>query len=285
MNKYGISMEHEKNLVMVTWDFTEKSVYAVEHAVQMSSMIKGEITVVHIVKKDQEIHDAEKLMAEEVKKKFSDPSLNFSFVVRTGNIFHTLGELATELNAVLVIMGTHGIVGMQKFLGSWALKVIASSKTPFIVVQESPKSEAMKNIVLPINYKRETKECVSWTNFFSRKFGTKFHLFRAKYADSNFRKGLDSNMFFITKYFSSKAIRFETQMAVGEEDFGKETIQYAKNVDADAILLMTTRDIGFADYVLGPQEQYIICNSERIPVICINPRPAKNVGGFSASGG
>lgn len=278
-------MEHEINLIMVTWDFTEKSVYAVEHAVQMSSMIKGEIAVVHIVKKDQEIAGTEKKMKEEVLKKFNDPALKFSFIVRSGSIFHTIGDLATELNALLVVMGTHGIVGMQKFLGSWALKVIASSKAPFIVVQESPKGEAMKNIVLPINYKRETKECVTWTHFFSRKFGTKFHLFRAKYSDSNFRKGLDSNMFFITKYFNSKAIKFEFQIAVGENDFGRETMQYAKTVDADAILLMTTRDIGFADYVLGPQEQYIIANSERIPVICINPRPAKIGGGFSASGG
>jgi nucleotide-binding universal stress UspA family protein len=278
-------MEHEMNLIMVTWDFTEKSVYAVEHAVQMSSMVKGEIAVVHIVKKDQEIADAEKKMKVEVLQKFNDPALKFSFIVRSGSIFHTIGDLASELNALLVVMGTHGIIGMQKFLGSWALKVIASSKAPFIVVQESPKTEPLKNIVLPINYKRETKECVSWTHFFSRKFGTKFHLFRAKYSDSNFRKGLDSNMFFITKYFNSKAIKFEFQIAVGENDFGKETIQYAKTVDADAILLMTTRDIGFADYVLGPQEQYIIANSERIPVICINPRPAKIGGGFSASGG
>jgi nucleotide-binding universal stress UspA family protein len=278
-------MEHEKNLIMVTWDFTEKNVYALEHAVQMSSMVKGEIAVVHIVKKDEEIEEAKKKMTDEVKGKFSDPTLNFSFIVRSGNIFHTIGELATELNAVLVVMGTHGITGMQKFLGSWALKVIASSKAPFIVVQESPKAEAMKNIIIPINYKRETKECVSWTLFFSRKFGTKFHLFRAKYTDSNFRKGIDSNMFFITKYFTSKSIRYETLMSVGEEDFAKETIQYAKKVDADAIMLMTTRDIGFTDYVMGAQEQYIIANSERIPVICINPRPAKIGGGFSASGG
>jgi hypothetical protein len=174
---------------------------------------------------------------------------------------------------------------MQKLLGSWALKVIASSKVPFIVVQESPRSEVMKNIILPVNYKQETKECVTWTHYFSRKFGTKFHLFKAKYSDTNFRKGLESNMLFITKYFNTKTVRYEAQMADGEEDFGRETIQYAKNVDADAILLMTTRDIGFTDYVLGAHEQYIIANAERIPVICINPRPAKIGGGFSASGG
>jgi nucleotide-binding universal stress UspA family protein len=278
-------MESEKNLIMVTWDFTEKSIYAVEHAILMSQMIKGEIAVIHIVKKEQEIPDAVKKLAEEVKKKFSDPSIKFSFVVRSGSIFHTIGELAAELNAVLVVMATHGMIGMQKFLGSWALKVIASSKAPFVVVQESPKNNYMKTIVLPVNFKRETKECITYTNFFSKKFGTKFNLFRAKYVDINFRKGLDSNMFFLTKYFNTKAIRFESQSATGVEDFGKETIQYTKQVEADAIMLMTTRDIGFTDYMIGAQEQYIIANSERIPVICINPRPAKNVGGFSASGG
>ena len=278
-------MEHEKNLIMVTWDFTEKSMFALEHAVQMSSMLKGEISVVHIVSKESEIQPTKKKMAEEVKRKFPDPSLVFNFIVRTGNIFHTIGEIATENNALLVIMGTHGIVGMQKFLGSWALKVVASSKAPFVVVQESPRSEPLKNIVLPVNFKKETKECVAWTNLFSKKFGTKFHLFKAKYTDSNYRKGLDSNIFFITKYFNSKAIRFESQASVGESDFGKESVQFAKKVEADAILLMTTRDIGFTDYVLGPQEQYIIANSEKIPVICINPRPAKVGGGFSASGG
>jgi nucleotide-binding universal stress UspA family protein len=278
-------MEHEKNNIMVTWDFTEKNLYALEHAVQMSSMIKGEISVVHIVKKDSEIADAKKLMTEEIRNKFSDPNLTFNFIVKAGSIFHTIGDIASEINAVLVIMGTHGIIGMQKFLGSWALKVVVSSKVPFIVVQESPKSEALKNIVLPINYKKATKECVSWTHFFSRKFGTKFHIFKAKYTDKNYRRGLDSNLFFITKYFNSKAIRFEIQGAVGESDFGKEAVNYAKTVDADAIMVMTTRDIGFTDYVLGPQEQYIIANNERIPVICINPRPAKIGGGFSASGG
>ncbi|NJK85048.1 MAG: hypothetical protein HC906_02810 [Bacteroidales bacterium] len=48
---------------------------------------------------------------------------------------------------------------------------------------------------------------------------------------------------------------------------------------------MTTRDINLADYVLGAQEQHIIANHEGIPVICINPKPAKIGGGFSTTGG
>lgn len=278
-------MEHDKSLIMVTWDFTEKSMFALEHAVQISSALKSEIAIVHIVKKDGEIKEAVDKMTAVIQQKFSDKNQSFQFIARAGTIFHTIAEIAAEINALLVIMGTHGIRGMQKFLGSWALKVVASSKAPFIVVQELPKGESFSNIVLPVSYRSEAKECVKWANFFSKRFNTKFIIFRAKYTDTKLHRGVDSNLLFITKYFASKAIRYELDAATGDHNFGNEAVSYAKKIDSDAILLMTTRDIGFADYVLGPQEQYIIANSEKIPVICINPRHAKLGGGFSASGG
>jgi nucleotide-binding universal stress UspA family protein len=278
-------MEQEKNLIMVTWDFTEKSIYALKHAINISNILKSEVALLHIVKKETEIAEAENKMAEAVQVVNADPSIHFRFIAREGNIFHTIGEVSTELNALMVVMGTHGIKGMQKLLGSWALKVITSSKVPFIVVQDLPKAEAFKNIIVPISYRREIKECISWAHFYSRMFNTKFWLIRAKYSDANFKRGVESNTYFLSKYFSTKNIRYEIKVADGETNFGNEIIVQAKQIEADSILVMTTRDIGFADYVLGPQEQYIIANSEKIPVICINPRPVKIGGGFSASGG
>jgi nucleotide-binding universal stress UspA family protein len=278
-------MEQEKNLIMVTWDFTEKNLYALKHAINISHILNSEVALLHVVKKESEIAEAEKKMAESIREFSADSSVKFRFIAREGSIFHTIGETATEINALMVIMGTHGIKGMQKLMGSWALKVIASSKAPFIVVQDAPKAEVFKNIVIPISYRREIKECISWTHFFSRTFNTKFILIRAKYTDSNFKRGVESNTYFLSKYFTTKNIRFEIKIADGESDFGNEIVNYAKQIETDAILVMTTRDIGFADYVLGPQEQYIIANSEKIPVICINPRPVKIAGGFSASGG
>jgi nucleotide-binding universal stress UspA family protein len=278
-------MEQEKNLIMVTWDFTEKSLFALKHAVNIAHIIKSEVALAHIVKKESEAIEAEKKMKESVSEIFPDSPVKFKYIVREGNIFHTISEIATEINTLMVVMGTHGIKGMQKFMGSWALKVIASSKAPFIVVQDSPRTEVFKNIVIPVTYRREIKECISWAHFFSRMFNTKFSIVRAKYSDSNFKRGVESNTYFLSKYFTTKNIRFDIKMSEGEGDFGNETVNYATQIEADAILVMTTRDIGFADYVLGPQEQYIIANSERIPVICINPRPVKIGGGFSASGG
>ena len=278
-------MENYSNLILVTWDFTEKSVYALDHAINIAKVINHDIALIHIVKKESEIADAEKKISDSVKDKFADVNVKPKIFVKAGNIFTTITELTTEIKARMTVMGTHGIKGMQKILGSWALKVIAGSKSPFIVVQDSPQKDTLKNIVLPITFRKENKECVNWANYFSKKFNTKFYIFKAKNTDPSYVKGVESNIYFINKFFNSKNIRFEIETATVGGDFASEAIAYAKKIDADAMLVMTTRDIKFTDYVLGAQEQYLIANPENIPVICINPRPMRIGGSFSASGG
>ena len=67
---------------------------------------------------------------------------NFGVKVKThvarGTIFKQIPEFVNDRKASLVVMGTHGMSGMQKLTGSWALKVIAKSKVPYIVVQAPP---------------------------------------------------------------------------------------------------------------------------------------------------
>jgi len=278
-------MKQDESLIIVTWDFTEKSFYGLEHAIQLSSVMDSSIALLHIVKKESEKNDALLRMKKSVNKKYGDSLQKLNYIVKSGTIFTTIGETVSETNAQLVIMATHGILGMQKLLGSWALKVIASAKAPFIVIQDAPGREVMNKILIPVNFRRETKECVSWAYFMAKNFGSKFVLFKAKHEDSKLRRGVESNLFFIRKFFANKGVVSETADAQGLHDFGKEAVNFAFQNDCNAIMIMTTRDIGFADYVLGPQEQYIIANGEKIPVICINPRPAKIGGGFSASGG
>jgi nucleotide-binding universal stress UspA family protein len=278
-------MEQAKYLILVTWDFTEKSEFALEHAILASKRLKHPIGLMHIVKSVTDIKAVEERLNGIIASKYASVEAVIMPIVREGNIFSTISDLANEMEAILVFMGTHGIKGMQKFLGSWALKVIAHTKVPFIVVQDRPKEDLYKKIVIPITFRKENKECINWVSFFSRHFNTHFQIFKAKHTDPNFIKGIESNIFFLSKFFASKGIAWEMEEAKGDSEFVLQTIDYANKVQADAILIMVTKDIGFADYVLGAHEQYIIANDAKLPVICINPKPPKFGGSFSASGG
>ncbi len=274
-----------KKTIMVTWDFTDKSQFALEHAIQLGKLLNKDVELIHIVKKEKEIEEATKKLndvVEETRKKFQVKPL---ILVKVGNIFTTIAEVATELNTEVVIMGTHGMKGMQKLIGSWALKVIAGSKVPFIVVQAPPATHGYEKIVFPLDFRKENKEKINWMYYVSRLYRSKFFIIKTKTSDPKFVKGIHSNLMFTKKFLDNNLIPYEIETAPGKRDFVTETIEYAHNSGADLLLIMTTKNIGFADYVIGAQEQMIISNKYQIPVMCINPRPGLIGGGFSATGG
>jgi nucleotide-binding universal stress UspA family protein len=274
-----------KKTIMVTWDFTDKSQFALEHAIQLGKLLNKDVELIHIVKKEKEIEEATKKLndvVEETRKKFQVKPL---ILVKVGNIFTTIAEAATELNTEVVIMGTHGMKGMQKLIGSWALKVIAGSKVPFIVVQAPPATHGYEKIVFPLDFRKENKEKINWMYYVSRLYHSKFFIIKTKTSDPKFIKGIHSNLMFTKKFLDNNLIPYEIETAPGKRDFATETIEYAHNSGADLLLIMTTKNIGFADYIIGAQEQMIISNKYQIPVMCINPRPGLIGGGFSATGG
>jgi nucleotide-binding universal stress UspA family protein len=274
-----------KKPILVTWDFTEKSEFALQHGVNLAKHLDSGITLIHIVKKDKEIDAAQVKMdalADETSKKYN---VKIDTIVPVGSIFTTISEVATDIHAEMVIMGTHGMKGMQKLIGSWALKVIAGSKVPFIVVQAAPTSHAFEKIVFPIDFRRENKEKINWMYYIARLYKSTFYIIKDKVTDKKFRKGVHSNLVFTEKFLKSNEISYEIHTAQGKKDFTHEVMDFANEINANLILIMTTKDITAADYIVGASEQQIISNKYGIPVMCINPRPGKIGGGFSATGG
>jgi nucleotide-binding universal stress UspA family protein len=219
---------------------------------------------------------SEKLGNEYGKKPFAE--------VVDGSIFKAIGDTATEMKAEMIIMGTHGMKGAQKLFGSKALKVVVSSRIPFLVVQDKPKKDRVDTILLPIDFKQENKEKANWIYYLARNFGARFVILKSKAKDKGFRKKILSNIKYIESFLKGHDVAYEIISAPGNESFKKEIIEIAKEKDADLILVMATRDINWVDYLLGAPEQYVLANPVGTPVMCMNPKPAKIAGGFRATG-
>lgn len=268
-------MEEHKKLIVVPWDFTKVAENALEHAVKISRMVGNEIVLLHIVdegikpKAELEKRTLLKKLAEESNIKYNVP---VTYQVRKGSIFTSIAEYANEKEASLVIMGTHGMKGMQKLTGSWALKVIVKSKMPFIVVQDPPADQnRYHNIVFPVDFRGENKEKMNMAIFMGKYFESKVHMFVAVSSDKNLLKKTNINLNFAVKYLIQNNIEYEIHK-IPKGKFAQQTIDFAQNINADLILIMTTKNITLADYVIGAEEQFIIANSSKIPVCCINPK-------------
>ena len=116
-------MENVDRPIIVPWDFTPVAENAFIHAVRFSKSKNSEILLLHIVSDEKDADEKKKLLAEACEKLEKDHGKKPGYVVQTGSIFHAIGEVATERKAEMIIMGTHGLKGSQKFFGSKALIV------------------------------------------------------------------------------------------------------------------------------------------------------------------
>ncbi len=278
-------MESSDRPIIVPWDFSQVAENAFIHAVRFTKTKNREILLLHIVPDDKASAEKEKELEDTCARLEKEYGKKPDYVVQSGSIFHAIGEVAAERHAELIIMGTHGLKGAQKLFGSKALKVVVSSKTPFLIVQDKPKKEKMESILLPIDFKSENKEKANWIYYMARSFDTKFTIIKGKVKDKGFKRKLVSNMKYIESYLKTHNVEYEIVTAEGKVSFKEEVVNFAKDKEYDVIMIMATRNIKLTDYLFGAPEQFIMANEFNIPVMCVNPRKVKVSSGFRASGG
>ena len=163
--------------------------------------------------------------------------------------------------------------GMQKIMGSHAIKVISHSKVPFVVVQEKGPSDtdAYDDIVVPIDYSDVTKQKLSIAASIAQHFNSKVHLFAAIESDSFLQTKLDRELGFAKKYFTEKSISYTIENAEETGGFKKQLIRYAAKINADMIAIVNTQEGALVPDFFGSEEQEVIANDAEIPVIITNP--------------
>jgi len=262
---------------MVTWDFSAVSYNALKHALKMAHILKNNVVLFHIVQDASEEEVARKKMEEAVKEIKQDLGEEVSYFLHHGKIFKEIAAYASEEenNVHFVVMGTHGMKGGQKFFGSWALKVVAGSAVPFIVVQDlPPEKDRYTDIVFPIDFKSENKEKLQWAIFLGKYLNSKIHLYKAPVMDKNLQKKVNVNLNFAIRFLIQNNIEYEihTSAKGGSGRYQKELLAFCKKISADLILITTTKHLTKIDYIFGAKEQYLIANKAKIPVMCVNPK-------------
>ncbi len=260
-------------VILVPTDFTEVAHTAINHAVELAATIQGEVCILHVVDSKEDVMAAkEKLAQEEELANKTNANVPVRSMIRIGNIFDDIGDAAAEINASLIIMGTHGASGWQKITGSYALKVITNSSVPFVVVQKQVMHESgYDKIMVPLDLHNETKQKLEVVADMATYFESEVHIITPKETDEFLSHKLNGNIAFAKKYLSEKGITNETHVAE-KGNFVKNMIKLAVELDIDLISIMNLQKHSLMGMFGGSYEQSIITNEAEIPVLCVNPR-------------
>lgn len=270
--------------ILVPTDFTKVADNAIGHAMRLAKHAGAEVYLLHVVAKQEDVEETRrKLEMEQARAQAMESGVPVHKLVRVGSIFDDIGDAAAEIGASLIVMGTHGMRGMQFITGSRALRVITSSSVPFIVVQERAiKEGGYDSIVVPLDLHKETRQKLTIVADMARTFNSKVHLIVPKEDDEFLHKQLQNHIKFANNYLDERGIAHDAVIAEEDSsDFVKAVIKHAIAVDADLIAIMNLAQ-GNIFGVLGvPYEQELITNEAHIPVMCMNPRETGSGGGWT----
>ena len=266
----------EKKTIVVTWDFTPVSENAFLHALKIARTVDNNLRLIHIAKPGDalKIRQAGELLKKDAERLTNEHGLPVESVLVEGTIFNEIAKYTKDTEDItMVVMGTHGIKGKQKYFGSYALRVVVGSPVPFIVVQDKPANmDRFSNIVFPIDFKSENKEKLQWVIYLGKYFNSKIHLFKSPVTDKSLAKKVNTNLNFAIRFLIQNNLDYEIHTAHRSGNFGKEMLTFAKEISADMILITTTKHITFLDYLFGAPEQYIMANASRIPIMVVNTK-------------
>lgn len=133
-------------------DFSETSNYALAYATEMAHQFQANIKLLHVIQLPAHPMDTNDLMPleefeteyaarfqeqlEKLVQRESDKGVEVEGLQATGIPYDEIINAADELNADMIVMGTHGRTGLAHFLiGSVAERVVRMSPQPVLTVR------------------------------------------------------------------------------------------------------------------------------------------------------
>jgi nucleotide-binding universal stress UspA family protein len=261
--------------ILVPVEFSRVSEVSLGHATNIAIRIGAELHVMHLVDKESQISEGEAKLNEFLGKvKTQLPAVVPMLTeVKVGEILSDIGKTAEELKVEMVVMGTHGLQGMEYIVGTHAVRIVSTAEVPFIIVQERPiRDEGYKNIIVPMDLHSETKQKLEIVARMAKYFDSQIHLIIPHEKDEYLHNALQRNLTFAKTFLEARGVKYTAAMSKEDSgDLDEACIRLAVQKDADLIAIMNWRETRVLGIFGTDNTQDFIINKSMIPVMVVNP--------------
>lgn len=271
--------------VIVAVDFSNTSIHAIEYSIPLANKLKSDIILVWVDKippSESLYPDTSSENRNEAKKRFEElisiysrrmgKNLKMEYKLRKGKIFHEVDTLAKNSGAGMIITGSHGISGYEEYwIGSNAVKIVTYATCPVITIRHDfAIKKSIQRILVPIDSSAETIQKLPYVARLASLFKSEVHVVGTHSSHlSSIQRLAEKYIQQATSYLFSHDIRCIEDNIIAP-DITKATLQYASEVKADLIAIMTEQETP-ASILLGPRAQQLI-NQSIVPVLSIHPQ-------------
>lgn len=260
-------MKEQKIVVLLSLTSSDKML--ILNGLKIASLFQKELCLLYNFSKK------EKKYREELKQQLTNYSLplkkevsglNVSTLLLSEKLVHLPEKLSDDFEAIFLIAPSSQFAKYSK--------AVTESPVPFLFVDENRETvPEYKNLVLPIDLRRENSDSALWSSYFGRFNGAEIVVVAANDKDRENKKQVAKNIVLSKKLFQKFNIShkiFRGQKSSLGNAF--EALELALSSKADFLTILGSSTITPLDLMIGLPERKIIKKAGSLPVLVINPR-------------
>lgn len=271
--------------ILVPVDFSGDSLKALRFGIYLSNKLDCHLRMVHVQKsekfeipfhfeelKNEIIHTVQEYFEKLIELHSADYCVKngvFDFKIRTGSVYREIVNQAKYGDAYMVLMGAYGASGFEEFfIGSNAVKVVTHATCPVVTVQKEFTKGQLKTIVMPIDASTDTRKKIPFVKEIASRCNAKVHVLGVhETSDTSVIGKIEHYMRQAEDYFKEGNIDYVKSLRKGDNNT-YSSLDYAREVDADLIAIMTEQAESSINMFFGSYAQQMINHSE-IPILSI----------------
>tara|TARA_B110000967_G_scaffold99970_1_gene102664 strand:- start:670 stop:1551 length:882 start_codon:yes stop_codon:yes gene_type:complete len=288
-------MSISSSKILVPIGFSEQSMIALVQAFNLAKIKKSKVVLLSVVEEqsmmqslflDDKSHELQLKVNQklhQIGEEYGDKyGVHVESLVAKGKIYSQINKVAEMISADLIVMGTDGSDGsLKKIMGSNAERVVSLAHCPVITIKGKNHRDGCKNIILPLDLEKQTKEKVTYALEYARYWNATIRLVSVVLRNNQeVRNKLVKNINQVKKFITDAGVKCTADLVEGEkkQTLGDFVFKYEKSFDADLIMIMTKKEELTLSNNISVTARYIINNSE-IPVMSIRPKEQKHLTG------
>lgn len=267
------------NCILVPIDATEQTVIALGQSYNLARLTHSKIVLLSVVENEEQASLAQKKLDELAAEAKSKSGAAIETMLRKGNVYEEINKVADTIKPLFVLIGLSSKITLNKLIGQNAFRMVRESKHPVITIRGKEHRAGCKNILLPLDLTKETREKVNNAIELAKMFNAQVRIISILTGDSK----EDENKLIaysnqVWRHIKEKGVSCTTKIMRGK-DVVKMVLDYGHEVEADLITVMSKAELSMVEFFIGTVAQRLI-NESDIPVLSYRPMKRKDTGVF-----
>jgi hypothetical protein len=262
-----MSEKKEQKIVVFT-SFTPADKNLILNGIKLASVFKKELCLVYLLSRNEQKNSdriKHKLIEYTVPLKQEIPALKTSVLLINEHLREVPDYLADEHEAILMVADSAQFKKLSK--------AVTESPVPFLFIHSETPVSSFKNIVLPIDLRKENSDSALWSSWFGRFNQSEIFAIAANEKSKESQKQIARNISLAKKLYLKFNIShklFKGKKSSLQNSF--EALDFALSENADLLILLGSSVITPLDWLIGLPERKIIRNAGNLPILLVNPR-------------